>query len=541
MKKSVLVLLFFIILLAAGLRLYALTRYPGGFNADEAAIGYNAYSLLKTGHDEHGAAWPLVFKSFGDYKAPLYFYIVLPFVASMGLTELAVRLPSALFGVATVVLIYFLAKKIFANEWIGLLAAFFLAISPWHLHFSRGGWEVNVATFFITLGVYAFLKGLGNSKWFYASFISFIASVYTYQSPKIIVPLLGIGLLTLFYKKLWSLKRSLLLPIVIAVIIGAPLLLTFFSKSGYARFTGVSIFSDTGPFWGINEARGEHNNPDGMTAKVYHNKVIGYGLDFLKNYSDHYTPSFLFFNGDIIDRNNIPEMGVMYVVDALFLLLGIYFVLKKDIEHKGVVLLWLVVAPSASAITFQTPHALRSANMVIPLTLLVATGVYYSFQAVKSKGRVLMGVCVVVVALLYTYHFAKYVHEYYVHIPEHLPLANNYGFNELAPYLESQKDQFSKIVVTDRYDQPYILFLFYSKKDPESIQKQIKLTPRDKFGFSTVTSYDNYEFRAINKEDLLQKNALVVGDNDEIPDNDPRIVKTIYFQNGKPAFKIIKT
>lgn len=130
-------LLIIILILAAVLRFYRLGSYPA-LNADEAAIGYNAYSLIQTGMDEHGHSWPVHFQSFNDYKPGLYFYLVLPFVKFIGLNEWAVRIPNAIFGVATVLLIYFLVKELFESEKTAIIAALFLAVSPWHLHFSRG-------------------------------------------------------------------------------------------------------------------------------------------------------------------------------------------------------------------------------------------------------------------------------------------------------------------------------------------------------------------------------------------------------------------
>ena len=93
MKK---ICLTFIIFLALALRLYRLAEFPTGLNADEAAIGYNAYSLLETGKDEFGHPWPINFQSFNDWKPGLYFYLVLPLVKILGLNEWAVRLPSAI-------------------------------------------------------------------------------------------------------------------------------------------------------------------------------------------------------------------------------------------------------------------------------------------------------------------------------------------------------------------------------------------------------------------------------------------------------------
>ncbi|MBI3282570.1 glycosyltransferase family 39 protein, partial [Candidatus Curtissbacteria bacterium] len=125
-KKNIVI--FLIILLASVLRLIALDRYPAGLNADEASIGYNAYSLIQTGKDEHGASWPLVFRSFDDYKPGVYFYLVLPFVKFLGLNVLAVRFPSALLGIASVYFIYLIVKKIFPNKkYLPELAALMLA------------------------------------------------------------------------------------------------------------------------------------------------------------------------------------------------------------------------------------------------------------------------------------------------------------------------------------------------------------------------------------------------------------------------------
>ena len=69
-----------ILILAAVLRLYRLADFPAGLNADEAALGYNAYSLLLTGKDEHGHSWPVNLESFGDFKPAGYAYLLIPFI-----------------------------------------------------------------------------------------------------------------------------------------------------------------------------------------------------------------------------------------------------------------------------------------------------------------------------------------------------------------------------------------------------------------------------------------------------------------------------
>ncbi|MFZ5845558.1 MAG: glycosyl transferase, partial [Patescibacteria group bacterium] len=104
MKKLQLIILTLILIIAATLRLYRLSVIPPGVNRDEASIGYTAYSLLKTGRDEYGRFLPLSFQSFGDWKLPLYIYTTTLFVKIFGLSELAVRLPSAIAGILTVLL-----------------------------------------------------------------------------------------------------------------------------------------------------------------------------------------------------------------------------------------------------------------------------------------------------------------------------------------------------------------------------------------------------------------------------------------------------
>ncbi len=133
MTKNLLII--FILILAFFLRVPFLDRFPAGLNADEAAIGYNDYSLIKTGLDEHGTSWPLVFRSFDDYKPAGYFYLALPFVATMGLSVWAVRLPSALLGVISIYFIYLLSNKLFPQQRSAKSRIVFEVTQPTACHF----------------------------------------------------------------------------------------------------------------------------------------------------------------------------------------------------------------------------------------------------------------------------------------------------------------------------------------------------------------------------------------------------------------------
>lgn len=528
-----------IFLLGFILRVIFLDITPPGFNADEAALGYNAYSILKTGKDEWGASFPLVFKSFSDYKPGLYVYLVTPFVAILGLNEFSVRLPSIILGALSIVLIYFLSKEFFKKESAALAASFLLSISPWHLHFSRGAWETNVATFFILLGVLSFVKSFKNHLFLWISVISFIASLYTYQSPRLVVPILVLSF-TIFYWRRLIVKKNI--PVVIfTIILLLPLLLILSSTAGLARFQGISIFSDQGPVNLVNEQRGQHQDPSSFWAKFFHNRLEVYLNNFLGHYLDHFNPNFLFIFGDPLKRNKVPDMGQMYTFEIVTLILGIFFIIRNKYPDTKIVFLWLMVAPLASSLTYQTPHSLRAHNMVIPLSLISGLGLGILWDSLlrirKPLKYIALSACVLVVCL----SLISFLDRYYVHLPKQYALEWEYGFSQMVPYVVKNQNKYRKVVITDKYDQAYILFLFYSKYDPALYQTENKGIGSNKFGFSTVSSFAKFEFRPIGKEEIRNsKNILFVGTNEEIGE-DKTPLEIINFPNSMQAFKVVGT
>ncbi len=100
-------------LVAVGLRNFAaLASVPRGFYQDEAAIGYDGWAIAHYGVDEHGAHLPLFFESFGDYKNPVYIYAVAAVTHFLPLTVASARLPAAVFGTLTVMLLTATAWKL---------------------------------------------------------------------------------------------------------------------------------------------------------------------------------------------------------------------------------------------------------------------------------------------------------------------------------------------------------------------------------------------------------------------------------------------
>src|SRR3989338_3742702 len=270
-KKLSKYILIVIIFIAAVLRFYKLGSVPPSLYWDEASLGYNAYSILKTGHDEHGKFLPITnFAAFGDYKPPGYIYATVPSIAAFGLTEFTIRFPSAFFGVLTVLLTYFLAKKLFVekyqryekqslnltsrtsgtsrtfstSETIALLSAFFLAISPWHLQFSRGAFEANLGLFFSVLGIWLFLKfAQDNPLWILPSVLSFLAGMYTFTGQRLFVPFILLVLAIQFRKQVFAQIKLVLITALITSILFWPLFICYQTKISLFNYWLASYFT----------------------------------------------------------------------------------------------------------------------------------------------------------------------------------------------------------------------------------------------------------------------------------------------------------
>ena len=215
MKKNLIILLL-IFLLALILRTYKFGQIPSSLNWDEIAIGWNASSIWEAKIDQYGTRWPLSFKSYGDYKSPLYIYGLAPLVGLMGKKAWVVRLPSLIVGLLSILITYCLGKEIAKHlkltqkqsEIFALFSIFFLAITPWNIIYSRAAYEANLAFFFILTGTWLFLKSLNKPILWILSGLCFILSLYSYHSPKIVVPLLLLTLVICFKKELSNQLKS---------------------------------------------------------------------------------------------------------------------------------------------------------------------------------------------------------------------------------------------------------------------------------------------------------------------------------------------
>lgn len=510
MKKRFLFIFLSIFILAAVLRLYKLNEIPPGVNRDEASIGYTAYSLLKTGRDEYGRLFPLSFQSFGDWKLPFYIYTTVPFVSVLGLSELAVRLPSALFGIATVGLTFFLVRQLFNNQTLSFLTMFLLAISPWHIHLSRVESESNTAVFFITLAVFLFLKSIKGRPWLIIlSSLAFALTYYIYVGNYIFTTLLLFGILIFYRSEIPRTKLTYTAVFLFIIFFGFIASQTVFSANK-TKLSGSGIFGDPAVVHAkIEIPRNEHPEQKSILIKIFHNRPI-FGIEkFIQNYFNSFSSQFLFIRGGENKAHNISNFGNMYLIEAPFLFLGIVWLLtiKKTRGYK-LLIWWVLIAPVAASLTKDAPHTNRMFAIFPMLPLLTALGIQVFLATIKSYKRyknILLGFTI----FLFIGNVSLYLDRYYIHFPLEDAKYWGIGYKRLNEFLSNSANRSKQVAITRPEHSPYIYLLFYSKYDPKKYQKEAKRYPPTKDGFVHVRQFGRFEFRNIDwKKDFKLKSSI---------------------------------
>lgn len=544
--KKVNFFLILIILLSTVLRILWLDRYPPSLYTDEANQGYNAYSLLKTGSDEHGSFLPVALRSFGDWKPPIPTYLMIPFISIWSLNEITVRLPSAILSVATVLISFYLVKQLFERKSeaskIALLTSFFLSISPWHILQGRSAMLVTIALFFLETGILLFLMALKRPKFFIMSSLFFALSIYSYYGLRVITPLVILTLVIIYRRHFSFISRYIGMSILLAALILLPLGLSFLKEKDVVlgRAKTVSVFYDQGVKlrqWELLTQDGNNNNP--LISRFFHNNLYMYGKSIFQRFLSHFDGHYLFLEGDKAQPFQIPIMGILYLMDAVFIVLGIYLLYKNYSGIKLLITLLLIISFIPAAFTFMTPSSNRTFNAIVPFVILIALGIFKVIDAFKNKYPV-----AIIITLLYIFGFSLFLRQFFIVLPKDFANFWNYGWKEVVNYTASVENKYDNIIVADVNGMPYIYFLFYELYNPANYQKEaIRTYVADRFGFEHVEGFGKYlfpnNFHWKYVKDNLQKSTLYVVPADQAKE-EGGFTEEIKFPNGKTAYKIFE-
>jgi len=432
------------------------------------------------------------------------------------------------------------------GESVGLLAAFLLAISPWHLYLSRLGHEVNAGLTLSILGILFFLNwvvGKGNRRlyWLFSSVILFSLSLYTYQSLKIFLPLLLLGLVYVYRRVILKQKKVILLAGVLGLVLLLPLIKASLAPGAAARYEGTSIFANSPVIIRqaserlLNDRQGSH-----WLGLIFDNRRLALSQAALKSYASHFNPTWLFFNAGQ-ENHKIPGMGLLYLWELPFLLWGAYQLIsrRKGDRVKRVFLIWILVAPISAAITTQAPHAMRFFNVIPVPQILVGIGLLAAWQWLKKQNSWFKRSLTIFSLLFLTVSFSHMLHNYFINYPFEqsasfqLPLARSIKF---AQEIESD---YSEIIFThhDQAAQAYMFYLFFSRYSP---QEYLSSGGTQSAGFDQSHQIGRYQFRTFKwQTDPIDIQAVYFGNPGDFPDETPTIGQ-FNAADGTPGILAVK-
>lgn len=503
MSKKIYYWLFVLVLLtAAGLRFYQLAQVPHGMTWDEAAIGYSGFAIFNTRRDEWLHRLPISFMSFGDYKAPFAIYLNGFFTAIFGMNLWAVRLPFVLAAIATIAGLMLLTEKISQKKW-ALAAGVLITFSPWHIHYSRAGFESGMSLAFFIWSLYFFyfyLKQKQKKFWSLGlSTVLAITSIYTYHSAKIVVPLSILVLVIrhrrILFKKVWQVVSTGSLGLLLML----PMVWDSIKGKGLERL-GSTI---------LDELSG-----------------LGLIITVIKQFLAHLSPQFLIMGETTTLRHGDGVWGVLLSTTFILVIIGVVFgfqlfKIKKNQEIFYLGLLLVIMGLIPAALGEEVPHSNR-ALLALPGFIFLATfGLKNLLEKIKKPmiKKSLIGS----LALLHALLFVAYISDYFTIFAMSSAADFKDGYLEAFEYIVPHEGEVEKIIFTSDYGQPYIYALFVRKTNPIWYQ-----------GGSLI----KYEFKdEINVGDLSRENTIVVASNQD--NIEPGWAdKLVYGSDGKVKFMI---
>jgi len=522
MKKYVIFTLFLITVLGGFLRIYNLSHSPPSLNWDEAALGYNAYSVSKTLKDEYKKTLPFFTRSFDEYKSMLPVYLMIPSISIFGLNEVGVRFPSSLMGTLEIILIYLISRCFFKSEKIALVSALVFAIEPWSIELSRVYQEANTALFFLLMGLLMYLYSKRRNYLLPFSVIFLMLSMYSYNSNKILIPLLLIVIVSINWKELKRynhiVKKISLLILTFFLVIFAFLAI---SGQALARAGSTNIFI-LWPITDVLKPLKESHVLGGVLGFLFHNQYFYFLWEIIGRYISYFSPMNLFIREPLEPSTKVPDNSLFYPFEFIPWIVGLYFLITRRSNKKEFLSL-MILSPIPAIFTWNWFHPGRVMSLFALYSILISVGIVETITFISRRLYNLrylrfwetgFYVLFSVLALLSAFFLFDAIN---VQLP--IRDSGNWqpGFRETVPSVVKEGGNYKTVVIETPHAQPYIFYLFYGKYDPAIYQDELDLikigTPRKVYDFG------KYEFRKIDWfDDKNRQNTLFVGNENNLPD-----------------------
>lgn len=524
-KKLIFILEVLILLVVAFfIRCAQIDKIPTGFYADEAAIAYNAFSLLETGKDEYGKSWPLLFRSFGEYKTPTYSYLLIPIFKFFGKSVLSARYLTVISGFLSVIGLIFLSKIWFKEKKIVLCIAITFLLMPWSIIYSRSIYEVNLALTFLIWGLFFLELKIKNKKWnWWLGIFLFVLSIITYNGARIFTPLLGLIWLILNWKEIINKKNrwSLFITVLVGLIAFTPILRIIFT-SGFWERSSINIFN--GNTWNYHGS-----------FKIYYQIK-----EWVSLYVGYLNPYYLFKLGDPGNRSKLIDMSLLFMWQLPFIVLGVKELEKQNKKIITFVLGLIFISPLAASLTRDPVSSIRSLFMVVPVSILAGLGMWSFIVKYKKIGNlILFSLFLLGAGRLYLSIFK--ITGYYNFRDW------DYGFDKVVLEIKKIPKEMPIIFVGDNIN--YIQLAFYMANPEQYIKDNFK---KEDSSYYTVDSWFNN--KKINNlivrnliwgKDIYQKQIIVFGkyglDDNQIKEHCLSKVFEIKGLDGKNLYVGVET
>lgn len=368
MKQTITLIL--IIVAAIFFRLPKLEMIPPGLYPDEAMNGNNAIQALEAEPSAGGGL--KIFYPENNGREGLFINLQALSISLFGKHIWSLRIVSAISGILTVLGLYLLAKQLF-NWKIAAISSYLMAISFWHVNFSRIGFRAIMAPLFLIWGFYFFWQGKssGRFKPFLLSGVLWGLGMYTYIAFRV-MPLVLILVVWVFIAALKKhfdhpryeqtrnlLLRGFALTMLAAVFIALPILFYFYTHPAdfFGRTGQLSVFASDNPFGAM-------------------------GKNLLK------TIGMFNFTGDCNWRHNYNCQPILLWPVGAFFALGFiksiikFFKQKKRHEHYSTVhtllLSWFFVGLIPTVVSNEgIPHALRAIIAAPAVFIFAGEGLWW--------------------------------------------------------------------------------------------------------------------------------------------------------------------
>ncbi len=513
-----------IILVAIGLRFYKLGALPNGLYWDEIAMLADAKAVAETGRDMHNQPWyQVMYLSYGDYKLPVYIWFASVAVMLFGVSDWALRLPSALAGVATVLMAGALGYEMMAAykdtqkaRYLALLSMVVVAVSPWSVLFSRTGFEGHIGQLWLSLSVYfAFVSLRKPWAWWLVPIVGALAT-YTYFSVRFVWPGVLVALLLVFWSRSLSrpwLKRQNIKVSGVRLARGLGALLLFglclvpmmrsplYQASTNFRLGTTSVLNMRDYALESNVYREMAGNT--VIDRIYFHRYFLMGRELALNYADHLNLNFLFLSGDSNLRHGTGQVGLFTLIGLPLFFLGWSWWWRRDPRLVALFLVWWLAAVLPASVPDNTPHALRTLNALMPLSLVVAGGGVAVVESVARWGKQVA--VVVVVALIALSSWPWWYHYTHFYAQESEPdWQGNYHHVSDAIFELRTADQPVSILSFD-----YRFYLWLLSYGPYSAAEYQQWPKKN----ALLTSFDGIDLDA---RSMVQTEQIVAGKKSKI-------------------------